>query len=400
MKKPIAFVALLACAFTVGCGKKGPLLRPLIRTPQKVEAVTLFQRGDKILVEWKNPVTYVDGAPLDAVAEVEIYVLEQPKGKTAAVQPAAQPTVQPATQPAAQPTLQPAIQPATQAATQTAIQAAAADFEAKARPAAVIEREQLTIYRKGKDSDVAGFSYPYSLADKKIGVSKFIFAVRVKDRRSHESAFSPTAEIEPQTSPLPPQGFELSSIEDKICLAWQAPAANVDKSTPPRVSGYNVYRESKDGPVKLLNSSPVKELKYEDGDFEYGLPLRYFVRSSATDIAPYLESDDSERREIIPKDVFPPAAPIGLMPVTGKGFIALSWEANREKDFAGYKVRRRVEGEAEDKLLTPQLLIENAYTDAEIEKGRRYRYAISSVDGNGNESPRTEAVAESLKDGP
>jgi fibronectin type 3 domain-containing protein len=88
------------------------------------------------------------------------------------------------------------------------------------------------------------------------------------------------------------------------------------------------------------------------------------------------------------------------VPVTGRGFIALSWEANREKDFAGYKVWRRVEGEAEDKLLTPQLLVENAYTDAAIEKGRRYRYAISSVDRNGNESPRTETVADSLKDAP
>ena len=184
MKKPIAFVALLACALTAGCGKKGPLLPPLIRTPQKVEAVTLFQRGDKIFVEWKNPVTYVDGAPLDAVAEVEIWVLEQPKGEAAAVQPA--------------------IQPKTEAA--------ASDFEAKARPAVVIEREQLTIYRKEKDSDAAGFSYPYLLADKKIGVSKFILAVRVKDRRSHESALSATAEIELQTSPLPPQGFEIRPI--------------------------------------------------------------------------------------------------------------------------------------------------------------------------------------------
>jgi len=372
INKPIAFAALLACAFAAGCGKKGPLLQPLIRTPQKVEAVTLIQRGDKIFVEWKNPATYVDGAPLDAVAEVEIWAFEQPKGKTAAVQPAIQPI------------------PHT----------AAKDFEAKARPAAVIDRGQLTTYRKEKDSDAAGFSYPYSLADKKIGVLKFIFAVRVKDRRSHESDFSTTAEIEPQTSPLPPQGFELRSLEDKICLAWRAPAASVDMSTPLHVAGYNVYRESKDGPAKLLNSSLIKELKYEDGEFEYGLPLRYFVRSSATDTAPYLESDDSEHREIVPKDVFPPAAPVGLVPVTSKGFIALSWEANREKDFAGYKVWRRVEGEVEDKLLTPQLLIENAYTDTAVEKGQRYRYAIISVDRNGNESPKTEAVADSLEDGP
>ena len=364
MKKPFVFAVLLACSFTAGCGKKGPLLPPLIRTPQKVEAVTLFQRGDKIFVGWKNPVTYVDGATLDAVAEAEIWVLEQPMGET------------------------------------PLFQEAGSSFEAKARPAAVIEREALMTYRKKKDSDAAGFSYPYSLAGKKIGVSKFIFAVRVKDRRSHESAFSPTAEIEPQAGPLPPQGFELRSIEDKISLVWQAPAANIDASTPPRVAGYNIYRESKDGPAKRLNSSLVVELKYEDGEFEYGLPLNYFVRSSATETPPYLESDDSEQREIVPKDVFPPAAPMGLVPVTGRDFIALSWEANREKDFAGYKVWRRVEEEAEDKLLTPQLLIENAYMDAAVEKGRRYRYAISSVDRNGNESPRTEAVADSFKDAP
>jgi len=400
MKKPSVFAVLLACSFTAGCGKKGPLLPPLIRTPQKVETVTLFQRGDKIFVGWKNPVTYVDGATLDAVAAAEIWVLEQPTGKTAAVQPAIQPPTQPATQPAIQPPTQPAIQPATQPAISPSIQVTADYFEAKAQPAAVIERGALMIYRKKKGSDAAGFSYPYSLAGKKIGTSKFIFAVRVKDRRSHESAFSSTAEIEPQAVPLPPQGFEVRFVEDKIGLTWLAPTANVDMSTPPLVAGYNIYRESKDGPANLLNSSLVRELKYEDVEFEYGLPLYYFVRSSATETPPYLESDDSERREIVPKDVFPPAAPAGLVPVTGRGFIALSWEANREKDFAGYKVWRRVEGEAEDKLLTPQLLVENAYTDAAIEKGRRYRYAISSVDRNGNESPRTETVADSLKDAP
>jgi hypothetical protein len=392
MKKPLVFAVLLACSFTVGCGKKGSLLPPLIRTPQKVEAVTLFQRGDKIFVGWKNPVAYVDGATLDAVAEAEIWVLEQPKGATAAVQPATQPATQPPAQPATQPATPPAIPPA--------IQVTADYFEAKAQLAAVIERGALMTYRKKKGSDAAGFSYPYSLADKKIGASKFIFAVRVKDRRSHESAFSPTAEIEPQAGPLPPQGFELRFVEDKIGLAWLAPAANVDMSTPPLVAGYNIYRESKDGPVKLLNSSLVRELKFEDIEFEYGLPLSYFVRSSATETPPYLESDDSEHREIVPRDVFPPAAPTGLVPVTGRGFIALSWEANREKDFAGYKVWRRVDGEAEDKLLTPQLLVENAYTDAAIEKGRRYRYAISSVDRNGNESPKTETVADSFKDAP
>lgn len=380
MKKLFVCAVLFACAFTAGCGKKGALLPPLIRTPQKVEAVTLLQRGDKILVGWKNPVTYVDGATLDAVAEAEIWVLEQPVNKTAATQPAMQPAAQPAIPPA--------------------IQVTAEYFEANAQLAAAISKDALAAYRKRKESDAAGFSYPYSLAGKTIGASKFYFAVRVKDRRSHESAFSPTAEIEPKAGPLPPRGFEIRFVEDRIGLAWLAPAANVDTSTPPLVAGYNIYRQFGDGPVKLLNSSLIKELKYEDVEFEYGLPLSYFVRSSATETSPYLESDDSEHREIVPKDIFPPAAPKGLVPVTGRGFIALSWEANREKDFAGYRLWRGEEGEPGEKLLTPELLVETAYTDTAIEKGRRYRYAISSVDRNGNESPRTETAADSLKDAP
>lgn len=364
MKKPFIVAVILACSFSAGCGKKGSLLPPLIRTPQKVEAVSLFQRGDKIYVGWKNPVTYVDGATLDAVAEVQIWVLEQPKDLTISSEDPGN------------------------------------AFEAKAQLAAAIERGALIAYRKKKNTDAGGFSYPYSLAGKKIGATKFVFAVRVKDRRSHESAFSPTAEIEPKTGPLPPQSFELRLVEDKIGLVWLAPAANIDKSAPPLVAGYNIYKESNDGLVKLVNSSLVRELKFEDVEFEYGLPLTYFVRSSATETPPYLESEDSEHREIVPRDVFPPAAPTGLVPVAGRGFIALSWEANREKDFAGYKVWRRVDGRAEETLLTPELIVENAYTDATIEKGRRYRYAISSVDRSGNESPRTEAVADSVEDRP
>ena len=118
-----------------------------------------------------------------------------------------------------------------------------------------------------------------------------------------------------------------------------------------------------DGADKLVNTSLVPETKYEDRDFVYGAPVRYFVRASATAAAPFLESDDSEARELVPEDSFPPAAPAAVVPVTGHGSVSLSWEANHEKDLAGYRVRRREEGGTEDVLLTPGLLLENAFTD-------------------------------------
>ncbi len=359
MTKQIAgFAVLLVCAAGFACGKKGALLPPLIRTPQKAGAVTVLQRGATLLVEWKNPVKSVDGSPLAGVSEAEVWVLEEEKARAA---PGAM---------------------------------TAKDFEGKARLAVSLKKDGLAAFRKEKGTDVAGFVYPYSLAGKTPASLKVRFAVRVRDGRSRMSELSNPVAFDPQVGPGPPQELAARVLEDRIELAWKAPAANFDGSTPAIVSGYNVYRRGKDGTAALVNSSLVRELAFADRDAATGVPVRYFVRASATEKPPYFESDDSEARELVPEDVFPPAAPAGVVPVAGSGFVSLSWEANREKDLAGYRVRRREEGGAGDVLLTPALLLENAYTDTTIEKGKRYRYFISSVDVRGNESARTEVVVD------
>jgi hypothetical protein len=362
-KRSAALAALLVCAAASGCGKKGELLPPLVRTPMKPEAATVLQRGATLFVGWKNPVKSVDGMPLSGVSEAEIWALEQDraeagKGRTTA-----------------------------------------GDFEGKARLAAALKGADLTTLRKEKANDEAGFVYPYSLAGKKPASLKISFAVRVRDTRSRTSLFSEPVDFEPRVGPAPPSELAARVLEDKIELVWKAPAANFDGSTPVTVSGYNIYRRAGDGPEKVVNPSLVTAAKFEDPDIVFGIPVRYFVRASATEKPPYFESEDSEVRELVPEDTFPPAPPAGVVTVTGHGSVSLSWEANREKDLAGYRVRRREEGETEDVLLTPALLLENAYTDPTIEKGKRYRYSMSAVDIRGNESARTEAVVEAPGDG-
>ncbi len=328
------------------------------------EAATVVQRGATLYVGWKNPVKSVDGTPLSGVSEAEIWVLEQERGKIATGKMSAM------------------------------------EFEGKARLAVLLKKEDLDALRKEKGTDGAVFVYPYSLSGKKPASLNVSFAVRVRDARSRTSGFSDPAAFDPRVGPAPPLELAARVLDDRIELVWKAPAANFDGSVPVTVSGYNVYRKGEDGPAKLVNTSLVRETKFEDTDVAFGVPVRYFIRASGTETPPYAESDDSEAREIVPQDVFPPAAPAGVVPVTGHGSVSLSWEANREKDLAGYRVRRRAEGEAEDVLLTPALLLENAYTDATIEKGKRYRYSMSAVDIRGNESARTETVVEAPEDGP
>ncbi len=353
-----AFAVLLACAAAPGCGKKGDLLPPLVLTPKKPETVAVRQRGATLYVEWKNPASSVDGSPLAGVAEAQVWALERER-------------------------------PAAASAKMTA-----KAFEGKATLAASLKKDGLIALRKDKATDEGGFVYPYSLAGKKPAGLEILFAVRVKDARSRESDLSDPVAFDPKVGPGPPQELAARVLEDKIEVVWKAPAANFDGSTPAVVAGYNVYRQGPEGAEKLANPSLVRETRYEDTDFVYGAPLRYFVRASANEKPPYLESDDSEAKELVPEDVFPPAAPSGVVQVTGHGSVSLSWEANREKDLAGYRVWRREEGGGEDVLLSPKLLLENAFTDGTIETGKRYRYSMSAVDIRGNESARTEVIVD------
>ncbi len=318
----------------------------------KPEAATVLQRGATLYVGWKNPVKSVDGMPSSSVSEAEVWVFEQDKAQAGKEK------------------------------------VTVAEFEKKAKLAASLKEDGLAA------------PFAYSLAGKKPASLKISFAVRVRDARSRTSGFSDPVDFEPRVGPAPPLELTARALEDKIELAWKAPAANFDGSTPVTVSGYNVYREFEEGPEKAVNPNLVTGTKFDDPDVVFGAPVRYFVRASATGTPPYFESDDSEVRELVPEDVFPPAAPAGVVQVTGHGSVSLSWEANREKDLAGYRVRRRGEGEAEDVLLTPALLLENAYTDLTIEKGKRYRYSMSAVDIRENESARTETVVEAPGDRP
>jgi fibronectin type 3 domain-containing protein len=137
-----------------------------------------------------------------------------------------------------------------------------------------------------------------------------------------------------------------------------------------------------------LNKAPVEETEFPDKEFSFGLTYRYFVRT-ALESFPRLESDDSEAAEALPKDVFPPAPPSGLTAVVGPGYIALNWQAGREPDLAGYSVWRK-EAEGDDFVQIASLpATDSSYSDVHVEKGRKYEYAITALDGAGNESQKS-----------
>jgi hypothetical protein len=160
-----------------------------------------------------------------------------------------------------------------------------------------------------------------------------------------------------------------------------------------------VLRAEEGGPYRLLSATPVKAPPFADREFEFDRPYRYVVRAAANAEAPYVTSDDSAVLEVRAKDEFPPQPPQGLLIVAGEGFIALSWNPSPEKDLGGYRVWRRAADEPDFRPLTPQPILENAYTDRAVVKGVAYTYALTAVDAGGNESGRSAPAAETARGG-
>ncbi|MBN2245032.1 MAG: lipoprotein, partial [Candidatus Aminicenantes bacterium] len=79
MKKLIGYYLFLIMLLWIlcGCGIKGPLIAPVIKLPQKITEMKIVQRGENLILNWKNPETYTDGSPLTDIDSIEIWMLDE-----------------------------------------------------------------------------------------------------------------------------------------------------------------------------------------------------------------------------------------------------------------------------------------------------------------------------------
>lgn len=90
-------------------------------------------------------------------------------------------------------------------------------------------------------------------------------------------------------------------------------------------------------------------------------------------------------------DYAPPSPPTGLYTSTGDNFIELFWQANPEKDVAGYNVFASPTYEGPYDLIGST---HNPYfNDTGARNGSTYYYAVTAYDFDGNESELSKDVA-------
>ncbi len=90
-----------------------------------------------------------------------------------------------------------------------------------------------------------------------------------------------------------------------------------------------------------------------------------------------------------PVDAFAPAAPVGLITITGDGNVTLIWRSNLEPDIEAYNTYWSFDGSTFNLMATTA---DTNYVDMDVRNGETVYYAVSAFNIYGNESELSYAT--------
>lgn len=351
--------------------------------PAAITDLTAVQQGRRVNLSFTLPKKTADGKPLSADPSIEIYRQVVPAGAKMAAAP-------------------PAFSQRDLAAT--------------------IPSPMVSHY-----VDAGQFQFPFeqmvtSVAEP-VG-ERTIFMVRARISEKKSSADSNTASLH-LYQVFPPATIAATITHDAIILSgWDLALPETPPSTNaanaadeiPTEARFRVYRaeitanSAQPGAdagnemqlarhFQQIAELPLAAKTYEDSNFRFDHTYIYSVRSAAKYGSAWVESGDSNLLTVTPKDIFPPAAPQGLViifvPATADlpAHLELSWSISAETDLTGYDIYRKGQGDDTALKLNPRPLPTPSYRDMTIQPGRSYSYTVRAVDRAGNESPASEPAS-------
>ena len=344
----VGLAALLALvgglAFLPGCGVQGPPEPPRVEVPQRVTDLSVDQIGQRLEVRFTLPQLAQDGERLTKPLEVELLRAQLTPGANLPTSP----------------------------------------------PLTVwigLEPDQWARYASDRR-----VSYPAALSDdefKSLQGKDAVIAVRTLTRgirhRPLESEVSNFARLRVLDVSRPVEQLESKTTEKAIVLRWQPPGKTLEGLEVKLLAGYRVYRSATGKPGSFQSIGETKEPSYADSDFEIGRAYSYEVGAVFKEGGTTAQSEPSQPYEVIPRDVFPPARPTGLTGLYANRAVELVWNANTEKDLAGYYVYRRENREPPQRL-NKALLPTPILRDTTVQPARTYFYQVTAVDLANNES--------------
>ncbi|MCY4602300.1 MAG: hypothetical protein OXF27_20555 [Acidobacteria bacterium] len=197
-----------------------------------------------------------------------------------------------------------------------------------------------------------------------------------------------TEPVETEPTETEPAETELTALSAVTLLPLQTPTRYdvYDVSPPTEDAGEEGGEPDVDdtGIPGPLNDQPLNATSHTGVEATLGVERCFFVRTVDT-VDPIdrlaLRSVASETTCVLLEDIFPPAAPAGLVAVAGGGAISLTWTANVEADVTGYIILRGIGPDASLEPLTPEPITVTNYQDTAVETGISYVYAVQALDG-------------------
>jgi hypothetical protein len=215
-----------------------------------------------------------------------------------------------------------------------------------------------------------------------------IYMARGMTRTGRPGPASAPMEVPLVDLPAPPKDPKPRVTESAVVVEWTAAG---------EPTGYNIYGTG--DLTRPLNSAPLTAPAFEHAGAAFGEESCYRVRAIAVVDGISLEGEPSPPVCVTPRDTFPPGAPRGLAAVPTAGQINLIWDANTEKDLAGYLVLRGPAPDGPLEAITAAPIRDTSYRDAGVKPGMRYIYAVVAVDAAtpANLSPQSARVEETAR---
>src|ERR1035438_4403554 len=181
-----------------------------------------------------------------------------------------------------------------------------------------------------------------------------IFGVRVVAGNRKQSLWSNFVVVPVVVAPEKPSGLTPVTTAQGVRLTWQA-----------RGTDFRVFRKTADSGYAPVAS--VQTPEWTDTATEFGKPYTYLVQTIVKlDNRKEAESELSDEASIVPRDIFPPAAPQGVQASTAPNSIEINWERNTEEDLNGYRVYRGDGGGALEKIADVSVV--PSYSDRKVEQ--------------------------------
>ena len=207
---------------------------------------------------------------------------------------------------------------------------------------------------------------------------KLVLAARVTGANGRQAGWSNFAVVQVLPPLATPSNLKAQAVPEGVHLTWKGADAQ-----------YRVMRLAGDEPSFSTVATAAKP-EWTDTRTQYGKTYQYLVQGVETTAAGVVESDLSPIVRITPEDRFPPAVPSGLTAIASTSSIELTWDRDSEGDLAGYRVYRARGNGAFEKI--GETAEAPSYSDRKIAPGTTYRYSISALDRNGNESKPSAPV--------